>query len=96
LNWITSIYTNHPYIATLGTYYVLSAFIGALPAPTSTSTPLYQFVFKFANTLGGNILRAISTRVEGSPNFQDAVNVINSQAPVEKPVVIVDPNAQKQ
>ena len=93
MNWIGTLYTNHPYVMTLGTYYTLSAFIGALPAPTASSSPLYKFVFSFSNTQGGNILRALSTKVEASPNFQAAVN--NLPGPVEKPVVIVDPNASK-
>lgn len=78
MNWIVQLYTNHPYAMTLGTYWALSAFIGALPAPTGTSSQFYQFFFKFINTLGGNLLRAISTKVEGSPNFTDAVNKLNA------------------
>lgn len=88
MNAITSIYSNHPYIATLVSYWVLSAFIGALPAPTANSSPLYKFVFAFSNSLGGNLLRALSTKVEGSPNFQNAVNAL--PGPVDKPVVIVE------
>lgn len=65
----------HPTISTLAAYYVLSAFIGALPAPTVTSTKFYQFFYKFTNTLGGNLTRAFATRLEGSPNFQDALNL---------------------
>jgi len=88
MNAISAIYAAHPYIATLATYWALSAFIGALPSPTANSSPLYIFVFKFSNSLGGNLLRALSTKVESSPNFQDAVNQL--PGPVNKPVVVVE------
>jgi hypothetical protein len=89
MHFIGSIYATHPYISTLVSYWVLSAFIGALPAPSATASGLYLFFFKFSNSLGGNLLRALSTQVEKSPNFQDAVN--NLPGPVNKPVVIVEP-----
>ncbi len=78
----------HQTIAALVAYYTVSAFIGSLPAPTANSTQLYLFFYKFANTLGGNLTRAFATRVEGSPNFQDAVN--NLPGPLNKPVVVVE------
>ena len=90
MNVLVSIYTNHPYIATLASYWTLSAFIGALPAPTATSSQIYNFFYKFTNSLGGNIVRALSTRVEASPNFQAAVNNVNAQSPTDKPVVVVE------
>lgn len=90
MNALVSIYTNHPYIATLASYWTLSAFIGALPAPTATSSQIYVFIYKFTNSLGGNIVRALSTRVEASPNFQAAVNNVNAQSPTDKPVVVVE------
>lgn len=95
MNTIVGIYTAHPYISTLVSYWVLSAFIGALPAPTATSNSLYKFIFSFANSLGGNILRALSTRVEGSPNFQDAVNIQNAKTGTGK-VVVEMPAEAKQ
>ena len=88
MNIIVGIYTAHPYIATLVSYWVLSAFIGALPSPTANSSALYVFIFKFSNSLGGNLLRALSTKVESSPNFQNAVNQL--PGPVNKPVVVVE------
>ena len=90
MNALVSIYTNHPYISTLASYWFLSAFIGALPAPMATSSQLYVFFYKFTNSLGGNIVRALSTRVEASPNFQAAVNNVNAQSPTDKPVVVVE------
>ncbi len=87
MNFIQGIYSAHPYVSTLISYWVLSAFIGALPAPTASSNNLYKFIFAFSNSLGGNLLRALSTRVEGSPNFIDAVNVQNAKTGTDKVVV---------
>ena len=67
----------HEVITTLVSYWTLSAFIGALPAPGANSSGFYRFFFKFSNTLGGNLLRALSTAVESSPNFQAAVKLQN-------------------
>lgn len=93
MNSIISAYTAHPYIATLVSYWAASAFIGALPAPMANSTQLYLFFFKFTNTFVGNLLRAYSSKVEGSPNFQQAVvNKITdgSIAPAEEGAIAVN------
>ena len=71
----------HPYVISLGGYWVTSAFIGALPAPTATSSQLYIFFFRFSNALGANVMRAWSTAVEKSPNFQQAVQKQQQQQP---------------
>jgi hypothetical protein len=83
--------TTHSTISSLVAYYIAISFTGSLPAPTATSSMFYQFCFKFVNTLAGNLTRAYSSKVESSPNFQAAVNAL--PGPVNKPVVIVDPNA---
>lgn len=65
-----------------------NSFIGALPAPTATSSPKYKFWFKFLNLFAANLERAKGPKVEESPNFQDAVN--NLPGPENKPVVVVE------
>jgi hypothetical protein len=90
VNTIVGVYTAHPYISTLASYWILSAFIGALPSPTATSPGVYIFFFKFSNSLGGNLLRALSTRVESSPNFQAAVDIQTTKAGVA-PITVQDP-----
>jgi hypothetical protein len=59
-------------------YYVLSAAISAMPAPTASSNPGYVWLFKFSNTLGANIARAYSTAVEKSPNFTEAAKLVGA------------------
>jgi hypothetical protein len=53
----------HPTSSVLVTYYIMSAFIGALPSPKVDSSQFYQFFFKFINTLGGNLFRAFSSQL---------------------------------
>jgi len=78
----------HQTIFTLILYYVAISFVGSLPAPMATSGMFYQFLFKFVNTLAGNLARAYNTKVEASPNFAAAVNSL--PGPVTKPVVVVE------
>jgi len=66
----------HPTSSTLVAYYLASAFIGALPAPRSQASQFYLFIYKFANTLGGNLTRAFATKVEASPNWQPAIQKV--------------------
>lgn len=68
--------------------YGADVFISSLPAPSATSSAQYRYWFTVANKFAANWSRAKSTAVEGSPNFQDAVN--NLPGPENKPVVIVE------
>lgn len=52
---------------------IVSAFISSMPAPTKDSTTKYVYWFKVLNTIMGNLQRAKSTAIEGSPNWNDAV-----------------------
>jgi hypothetical protein len=87
LNAIIAFIQAHQTSSALVAYYIAIAFGGSLPAPQATSSMFYQFVFKFVNTLSGNLSRAYSSKVESSPNFQAAVNVQTTQAGVA-PIVV--------
>jgi hypothetical protein len=73
---IMQLYQQHPYILSVVSTWmfnnVLSAFVGAFPAPTKESGIRYVWWFKFSNTVIGNIMRAKSTAIEKSPNWKDA------------------------
>jgi hypothetical protein len=71
--WQPDIIHRHPY-ALLIAYYIFSNATSSLPAPTAKSSVFYQWFFKFANGVGANLSRAFSTAVEGSPNWQSAVD----------------------
>jgi len=66
---------SHLTIISLVLFWVASAAIGSLPAPTATSSAFYVWFFKFSNTLIGALTRAYNSKVEASPNFQAAVNI---------------------
>lgn len=75
--------------AATGAQWTWNSFIGALPAPTATSTEKYKFWFRFFNLMAANIDRAKlgGPRVEDSPNFVAAVNIQNEKDGVPKVVV---------
>jgi hypothetical protein len=73
----------HETVFALGLFWVASAGVGSMPAPTATSSTFYTWWFKFANTIMANVSRAYGTAVEKSPNFQDAVKLQNS--PLKRP-----------
>jgi len=54
-------------------YWVFSAAVGALPTPEEKGNKLYQFFFRFAHTLAGNLNRAaIALKVPGSTDGTNA------------------------
>jgi hypothetical protein len=89
-NWIVE----HQTLAALIGYYIVSAAIGAMPAPGATDGRGYQFLFKFFNTLGGNLTRAFNSTVESSPNFQGGVNLQQQMAGQPQTAVKVPPTVE--
>lgn len=65
--WITSLYNNHPYMATTVTILFVSTAVGAMPSPTFTSGPFYRWLFDFLHAFTGGLFRVIATH---SPSFQ--------------------------
>jgi hypothetical protein len=53
----------HQVTASLVGYYVLSAAIGSMPMPDSTSGKGYRWAFQFLNTLSANISRAWASKL---------------------------------
>lgn len=90
MNQLYAFFMAHQILGTLIAGIIWSSMISSLPAPTATSSPQYVFCFKFLNALAANFARAYSTKVEQSPNFQDAVNKL--PGPVDKPVIVVEPS----
>lgn len=81
----------HPTTFSLLGFYIGSAFIGSLPAPTVSSSVFYQFLFKFLNTVGANLTRAFSqnlpvasAQAKGLADAQQAQGV-----PIDPPRQIV-------
>jgi hypothetical protein len=53
----------HQTSSVLVAFWIFSAFVGSLPAPTINSGQFYQFFFKFINTIGANVSRAYSSKL---------------------------------
>lgn len=52
--------------ALVACYWVFSAAVGAMEAPTEKNGPFYRWAFKFFNTLAGNLSRAFSSKIPGN------------------------------
>ena len=57
----------HPTMVTLALYYILSAAVGSLPMPDSTSHKFYRWFFQFSNTLAANVTRAYASKLPSVP-----------------------------
>lgn len=64
----------HQATSTLVGYMVFSNFVGSMPSPQANSSPFYRWAFAFLNAMASNLTRAISQKIEASPNFQGALN----------------------
>lgn len=71
-------------------YIGISAFISGMPAPTATSGTAYKWAFSSLNIIAANLTRATSTKLEKSPNFQDALNTQQAIAG-QPPTTVVQP-----
>jgi len=75
---------DHNTLFTLVGYYIFSAVVGGMPAPTAQSSTTYQWAFATFNILASNIARARNTAVESSPNWLAAV-AKSTPKPPDKP-----------
>lgn len=56
----------NPYFwGAVAVYWVFSAAVGSLEAPTEKSSGFYRWAFKFLNTLAANVARAFSSKIPG-------------------------------
>ena len=74
----------HSTLVTLAAYYIFSAVVGGMPAPTATDGKGYQWMFATLNILASNIARAKNTTIESSPNWLAAV-AKSTPKPPDKP-----------
>jgi hypothetical protein len=61
-------------------YAAFSALVDGMPAPTKDSGIAYQWTFRSLNLFAANPFRAKGTRIESSPNFQDALDIQTDKA----------------
>ncbi len=55
----------------IGLYWIFNAAVGSLATPKETSSPGYQFAYKFFHTLAGNVTRAFGDKVPGNVNLSN-------------------------
>ena len=66
---ITDLLSNPLIWKALGAYWVFSAAVGALPTPTTNSSPFFVWFFRFGHGLAGNLNRAaVALKVPGATN----------------------------
>jgi len=66
MNSILNSLAAHPTVWALGTFYIFSNAIAALPTPGSASSTFYHWSFDFLHLVAGNIARIIATRYPGA------------------------------
>src|SRR5208337_51065 len=62
MNWILASIHAHTTAWVLGSYFIFSNAISAMPSPANTSGGFYRWLFDFSHLLSGNITRIIATR----------------------------------
>lgn len=62
MNDIISFVQTHPTGVAMGTYWIFSAAISAMPMPDDKSGAFYKWLFVFAHTLAGSVARALATK----------------------------------
>ena len=67
MNSLTDLLANRTFWEVLVGYWLFSAAVGAMPTPQQGSSMGYQFLFRFAHILSGNVNRAaVALKVPGA------------------------------
>jgi len=62
MDWLFASIHAHGTIWALGSYFLFSNAISAMPTPANTSGGFYRWLFDFSHLLSGNITRIVATR----------------------------------
>jgi hypothetical protein len=81
MNDFLSLLGNWHFWTLVGAYWFLTASIGALPMPDTTSSKFYGWFFKMSNTFAANLSRAAAGKIPGT---EDAMPLPNAQAGVDR------------
>ncbi len=81
----TSLVGNWHFWALVGSYWFLTAAVGALPMPDTNSSKFYAWAFKFSNAFAANISRAAAGKIPGT---SDVMPLAGSQDVVNKVAVV--------
>ena len=87
MNEILSLIGNPHFWMLVAVYWIFSAGVGALEAPTEKSGSFYRWAFKFLNTMAANVARAFSSKIPGlNGNGQGRGGPINPIPPAAPPL----------
>lgn len=64
----TSLIGNWHFWVLIAGYWFMSAAIGALPMPDTSSSKFYAWFFKMSNSFAANVSRAAAGKIPGSDN----------------------------
>lgn len=62
MDWLLASIHAHPTAWALGTFWVTSNAVSAMPSPTATSGNFYRWSFDFLHLLSANVMRIVATR----------------------------------
>jgi len=66
----------HEFWAAVGAYWVFSAAVSSMPAPSSTTAAGYVWLFRFLHTLAGNITTVFGNRTPGAATGSVSLNLL--------------------
>ena len=78
MNWLLASIHAHQVTWALGTFWTVSAAIGAMPTPQS-QTGFYRWLFDFSHVLAANIARVVATRYPQAQLVQNGTPVTPKQ-----------------
>lgn len=62
--------TNPDFWMLVGAYWMFNAAVGAMPEPKANGSLGYQFLYKFAHTLAGNVTTAFGSKIPGNTTLK--------------------------
>lgn len=77
-----SILLQHPAIFAVAAYWIFSALVGGMPAPTTSNSSSYTWLYNSLHILAGNLSAAVSAKYPQLPNGAlppGSVQVTNTQ-----------------
>jgi hypothetical protein len=80
MNFVTSLYVNHPYMATAVSYLIFNGAISNLPEPSTTSSAFYSWFYGFGKFLVGSIGSLIKMK---NPTIATDIPGVSFTAPAE-------------
>lgn len=82
-----SFINEHPAVVAIVSYWLFSAIVGGMPAPTETSSPGYRWLHDSLHILAGNISAAVATKYPNLPGGTTVHTDTLQQTTIQTPKV---------